>query len=268
MKGRIHSIETFGTLDGPGVRFVVFFQGCPMRCLYCHNPDTWNLSGGTLYTAEELLSQYRKGKEFYRDGGITASGGEPLMQLAFLTELFEEAKKEGIHTCLDTSGSPYRKEEQEAYGRLFSSLDLVLLDIKHSGAREHEMLTGKSQAPVLSFAKALDQAKIPMIVRHVAVPGWTDTKEEARKLGELLKKYRNIQEIEVLPYHTMGVDKYRKLGISYRLEEVPPMKKTQAEILQNEIRKAAEKKQSFQGRCAYPECLPSGTAPGSDCHRR
>ena len=171
MKGRIHSIETFGTLDGPGVRFVVFFQGCPMRCLYCHNPDTWNLSGGTLYTAEELLSQYRKGKEFYRDGGITASGGEPLMQLAFLTELFEEAKKEGIHTCLDTSGSPYRKEEQEAYGRLFSSLDLVLLDIKHSGAREHEMLTGKSQAPVLSFAKALDQAKIPMIVRHVAVPG-------------------------------------------------------------------------------------------------
>lgn len=239
-----------------------------MRCLYCHNPDTWNLSGGTLYTAEELLSQYRKGKEFYRDGGITASGGEPLMQLAFLTELFEEAKKEGIHTCLDTSGSPYRKEEQEAYGRLFSSLDLVLLDIKHSGAREHEMLTGKSQTPVLSFAKALDQAKIPMIVRHVAVPGWTDTKEEARKLGELLKKYRNIQEIEVLPYHTMGVDKYRKLGISYRLEEVPPMKKTQAEILQNEIRKAAGKKQSFQGRCAAPECLPSGTAPGSDCHRR
>ena len=239
-----------------------------MRCLYCHNPDTWNLSGGTLYTAEELLSQYRKGKEFYRDGGITASGGEPLMQLAFLTELFEEAKKEGIHTCLDTSGSPYRKEEQEAYGRLFSSLDLVLLDIKHSGAREHEMLTGKSQTPVLSFAKALDQAKIPMIVRHVAVPGWTDTKEEARKLGELLKKYRNIQEIEVIPYHTMGVDKYRKLGISYRLEEVPPMKKTQAEILQNEIRKAAGKKQSFQGRCAAPECLPSGTAPGSDCHRR
>ena len=190
------------------------------------------------------------------------------MQLAFLTELFEEAKKEGIHTCLDTSGNPYRKEEQEAYGRLFSSLDLVLLDIKHSGAREHEMLTGKSQAPVLSFAKALDQAKIPMIVRHVAVPGWTDTKEEARKLGELLREYHNIQDVEVLPYHTMGVEKYRKLGISYRLEEVPPMKKAQAEILQNEIRKAAEKKQSFQGRCADPECLPSGTAPGSDCHRR
>lgn len=268
MKGRIHSIETFGTLDGPGVRFVVFFQGCPMRCLYCHNPDTWNLSGGTLYTAEELLFQYRKGKEFYRDGGITASGGEPLMQLAFLTELFEEAKKWGIHTCLDTSGSPYRKEEQEMYDRLFSSLDLVLLDIKHSGAREHEMLTGKSQAPVLSFAKALDQAKIPMIVRHVAVPGWTDTKEEARKLGELLREYHNIQDVEVLPYHTMGVEKYRKLGISYRLEEVPPMEKAQAEVLREEIRKTVEKTQSFQGRCADPECLPSGTDLRADRHRR
>ena len=268
MKGRIHSIETFGTLDGPGVRFVVFFQGCPMRCLYCHNPDTWNLSGGTLYTAEELLFQYRKGKEFYRDGGITASGGEPLMQLAFLTELFEEAKKWGIHTCLDTSGSPYRKEEQEMYDRLFSSLDLVLLDIKHSGAREHEMLTGKSQAPILSFAKALDQAKIPMIVRHVAVPGWTDTKEEARKLGELLREYHNIQDVEVLPYHTMGVEKYRKLGISYRLEEVPPMEKAQAEVLREEIRKTVEKTQSFQGRCADPECLPSGTDLRADCHRR
>lgn len=268
MKGRIHSIETFGTLDGPGVRFVVFFQGCPMRCLYCHNPDTWNLSGGTLYTAEELLFQYRKGKEFYRDGGITASGGEPLMQLAFLTELFEEAKKWGIHTCLDTSGSPYRKEEQEMYDRLFSSLDLVLLDIKHSGAREHEMLTGKSQAPILSFAKALDQAKIPMIVRHVAVPGWTDTKEEARKLGELLREYHNIQDVEVLPYHTMGVEKYRKLGISYRLEEVPPMEKAQAEVLKEEIRKTVEKTQSFQGRCADPECLPSGTDLRADRHRR
>ena len=268
MKGRIHSIETFGTLDGPGVRFVVFFQGCPMRCLYCHNPDTWNLSGGTLYTAEELLFQYRKGKEFYRDGGITASGGEPLMQLAFLTELFEEAKKWGIHTCLDTSGSPYRKEEQEMYDRLFSSLDLVLLDIKHSGAREHEMLTGKSQAPVLSFTKALDQAKIPMIVRHVAVPGWTDTKEEARKLGELLREYHNIQDVEVLPYHTMGVEKYRKLGISYRLEEVPPMEKAQAEVLREEIRKTVKKTQSFQGRCADPECLPSGTDLRADRHRR
>ena len=268
MKGRIHSIETFGTLDGPGVRFVVFFQGCPMRCLYCHNPDTWNLSGGTLYTAEELLFQYRKGKEFYRDGGITASGGEPLMQLAFLTELFEEAKKWGIHTCLDTSGSPYRKEEQEMYDRLFSSLDLVLLDIKHSGAREHEMLTGKSQAQVLSFTNALDQAKIPMIVRHVAVPGWTDTKEEARKLGELLREYHNIQDVEVLPYHTMGVEKYRKLGISYRLEEVPPMEKAQAEVLREEIRKTVKKTQSFQGRCADPECLPSGTDLRADRHRR
>ena len=239
-----------------------------MRCLYCHNPDTWNLSGGTLYTAEELLFQYRKGKEFYRDGGITASGGEPLMQLAFLTELFEEAKKWGIHTCLDTSGSPYRKEEQEMYDRLFSSLDLVLLDIKHSGAREHEMLTGKSQAPILSFAKALDQAKIPMIVRHVAVPGWTDTKEEARKLGELLREYHNIQDVEVLPYHTMGVEKYRKLGISYRLEEVPPMEKAQAEVLREEIRKTVEKTQSFQGRCADPECLPSGTDLRADRHRR
>ena len=222
MKGRIHSIETFGTLDGPGVRFVVFFQGCPMRCLYCHNPDTWNLSGGTLYTTEELLSQYRKGKEFYRDGGITASGGEPLMQLAFLTELFEEAKKEGIHTCLDTSGSPYRKEEQEAYGRLFSSLDLVLLDIKQIDEKEHIKLTGHTNRNILAMAQELSDMGKPVWIRHVLVPGGSDKDEYLHRLADFIHTLKNVERVEVLPYHTLGTFKWEKLGIPYPLEGVKP----------------------------------------------
>lgn len=139
-KGYIHSTESFGTVDGPGVRFVVFFQGCPMRCLYCHNPDTWKTGEGKELTAEEILEAYKKNEVFYKNGGITATGGEPLMQLDFLTELFQKAKKQGIHTCLDTSGIMYRKERQEKFVQLFKVLDLVLLDFKHSNETGHKTL--------------------------------------------------------------------------------------------------------------------------------
>lgn len=220
LKGRIHSTESFGTVDGPGVRFVVFFQGCPMRCLYCHNPDTWQPDGGTEMTAAELLEEYKRNEVFYKSGGITATGGEPLMQLPFLTVLFQEAKKEGIHTCLDTSGIMYRKEKLQDYMQLFQVLDLVLLDFKHSTEEEHRKLTAQSQKHILDFARALEKAGIPMVVRHVVVPGFTDSPEHLVRLGRIAGKFRNLKGLEVLPYHTMGAVKYKNLGLSYPLEGV------------------------------------------------
>lgn len=235
--GHIHSTESFGTVDGPGVRFVIFFQGCPMRCKYCHNPDTWAFSGGSEMTADELLEGYERNKDFYKGGGITATGGEPLMQLPFLTELFEKAKKRGIHTCLDTSGIAYSEKKQKEYEALFAVTDLVLLDIKHSMPEGHVLLTSQSQEPVLAFEKALEQANIPVIIRHVVVPGITDGEKELTALGHMIGKWRNLKGLDVLPYHTMGVVKYKNLGIEYPLEGVPNMepakaKEARAKILQ------------------------------------
>lgn len=234
--GRIHSTESFGTVDGPGVRFVVFFQGCPMRCQYCHNPDTWEMKSGTEMSVEQLLEQYNRNKSFYRKGGITATGGEPLMQLEFLTELFAAAKEQGIHTCLDTSGIAYRKSRTEKFQKLFKVTDLVLLDIKHSLPEGHETLTGQKQEHILEFLDALDQAKIPVVIRHVVVPGITDGEEELTALGRILAPHRNIRGLEILPYHTMGIAKYKNLGLDYPLEGVPQMepeaaKQAKAKIL-------------------------------------
>lgn len=236
--GRIHSTESFGTVDGPGVRFVIFFQGCPMRCKYCHNPDTWEMSGGSEMTVEELLTQYERNKNFYKNGGITATGGEPLMQLEFLTELFKEAKKRGIPTCLDTSGIMYRKSQAEKFQKLFQVTDLVLLDIKHSIPKGHKELTGLPQTSVLDFASALEHAGVPVIVRHVVVPGITDRKEELTELGSLIGRWRNLKGLEVLPYHTMGLNKYKELGISYPLEGVPQMDKGEAKKAREAILEA------------------------------
>lgn len=226
--GRIHSLESFGTVDGPGIRFVVFFQGCPMRCQYCHNPDTWETGAGTPMSVEEILSGYEKNKNFYRKGGITATGGEPLLQLGFLTELFREAKRRGIHTCLDTSGIVYRESRQKEFEELFACLDLVLLDMKHSSPEGHRKLTGQEQAPVLAFARALEKARIPMIVRHVVVPGITDEEKHLEDLGKILASFRNLKGLEVLPYHTMGLRKYEALGIPYPLMGVEAMDKADA----------------------------------------
>lgn len=228
MIGYIHSTESFGTVDGPGVRFVIFFQGCPMRCRYCHNPDTWEVHAGTEMTVEELLERYNRNQAFYRKGGITATGGEPLMQLEFLTELFAEAKRRGIHTCLDTSGIMYQRERQEAFDRLFAVTDLVLLDIKHSDAKGHQELTGRKQDPVTGFLKALETAEIPVIIRHVVVPGITDSQEELQGVANMIGKLRNLKGLEVLPYHTMGINKYKNMGMEYPLEGVPEMKPDQA----------------------------------------
>lgn len=234
-KGRIHSIESFGTVDGPGVRFVIFFQGCPMRCLYCHNPDSWNPKGGQEMTVKELLDMYESNVSYYKDGGITATGGEPLMQLEFLTELFRQAKEKRIHTCLDTSGITYNEKRKVKFEELFRYLDLVLLDFKHSEEEAHKKLTAQSQNRILEFAKALEENNIPVIARHVIVPGITDGEEHLYKLGNMIGSYNNVKGLEVLPYHTMGIVKYQNMGLDYPLEGVENMDKEKTKELRNII---------------------------------
>ncbi|MBO5354409.1 MAG: pyruvate formate lyase-activating protein [Lachnospiraceae bacterium] len=223
--GAIHSVETFGTVDGPGIRYVVFFQGCPFRCLFCHNPDTWVPNGGTRMTVDELLAGYQKNISFYKKGGITATGGEPLMQLDFLTTLFQKAKEQGIHTCLDTSGAVYHETRRADFEILLSYTDLVLLDFKHSDREEHKKLTGMYNDAPLAFAALLSEKKIPMVVRHVLVPEITDTTEQLENLGKLMRQFKNVVGLEVLPFHQMGTVKYKNLGIPYPLEGVKALTK-------------------------------------------
>ena len=229
MEGRIHSIESFGTVDGPGIRLVVFFQGCPMRCLYCHNPDTWQPSSGEAMTAEDILALYRKNKAFYKKGGITATGGEPMLQLDFLTELFEKAKAEGIHTCLDTSGVTFRTEQTERYDRLLASTDLVMLDIKHAIPERHRALTGHGSENILAFAKHASEKGVPLWIRHVVVPGWTDDEASLAEVGRLMAQWKTVKALDVLPYHDMGVRKYQEMGIAYPLTGVPALSNADAQ---------------------------------------
>ena len=224
MKGYIHSIESFGTVDGPGLRFVVFFQGCPMRCRYCHNPDTWQPNTGTEMTAQEIMEKFRRNKAFYSSGGITVTGGEPLLQIDFLTELFRRAKAEGVHTCIDTSGITYNPSNAEYMKKLdilMEYTDLIMLDIKHIDEEKHRALTAHSNKNILEFVKYLDGKKIPLWIRHVVVPTVTDDPVYWEKLGRFMATVSNIKALDVLPYHTMGVKKYHELGIEYPLEGVP-----------------------------------------------
>ena len=253
-KGLIHSIESFGTVDGPGVRMVVFFQGCPLRCLYCHNPDSWKTDRGEWMTVNEILSMYERNRAFYdRNGGITATGGEPLRQIGFLTSLFAEAKKRGIHTALDTSGWLYRKEQDEDYDELLSFTDYVLLDIKHSDPEGHIALTGKTQAPVLEFLSKLDDLGIPTMIRHVSVPGLTDSDEELSELGRIIARYDNITGLDILPYHTMGERKYRELGIPYPLEGVNAMAKEEAKKKREIAVKAYQEERMKRRADVFPD---------------
>lgn len=222
LTGRIHSTESFGTVDGPGVRFVVFFQGCPMRCKYCHNPDTWEKSGGTEMTVREILTLYERNKAFYGNGGITATGGEPMVQLGFLTALFTEAKRRRIHTCLDTSGVCYDPGHPEKFDALLNVTDLVMLDIKHIDDAKHRELTGHSNVNILAFARRLSAQGIPVWIRHVIVPGWTDDRAEQLALGDALGGIRTLKALDCLPYHDMGKRKYEELGIPYPLPDTPP----------------------------------------------
>lgn len=261
--GKIHSIETFGTVDGPGVRFVVFFQGCPMLCQYCHNPDTWLPEDGEEVTADEILIRMKRNLAFYKTGGITATGGEPMLQMEFLTELFTKAKALGIHTCLDTSGImfPWMPKEIAAAAQegdaaqkmksvvdaqrkkvdaLLSVTDLVMLDIKHIDSEAHRKLTGHPNENILEFARYLDAKDVPVWIRHVVVPGITYDRVELTELGHFLGALSNVEKLEVLPYHALGKVKYDNLGIDYVLKDTPQLTKEQAKEARQIIRAAME----------------------------
>ena len=242
MKGYVHSIETFGTVDGPGTRYVVFVQGCPMRCKYCHNPDTWQTNIGEMKDTDEILKDYDSYKEFYGNGGgLTITGGEPLLQIDFITELYEKAKAKGIHTCLDTSGIVFNENNKalmEKFDRLMKSVDLVLLDIKHIDPEQHKELTNQPNDQILAFAKYLDKKNITVWIRHVVVPGITYNEEYLTKLGEFLGTLNNVKALDVLPYHTMGVVKYENLGIEYPLKDVEALTTEQGHEAREIIRKA------------------------------
>lgn len=245
MVGYIHSIETFGTVDGPGVRYVVFLKGCPMRCQYCHNPDTWGRAGATEKTVEEILDDYERYKPFLKGGGLTVTGGEPLVQIDFLIELFEEAKKRDIHTCLDTSGIMFRRNEPETlakYERLMKSTDLIMLDIKHIDPEEHKKLTGQPCDNIFDFLKFLDEQEKVIWIRHVLVPGITLVPEYLERLGEFMAQFTHIKALDVLPYHDMGKEKYEKMGMDYVLKDVEPATKEDAISARNTILEAMKRK--------------------------
>lgn len=226
MKGNIHSIETFGTVDGPGIRYVVFTQGCLLRCLYCHNADTWEIGTGKVMTTDEIMADFESYLPFIEasGGGITVSGGEPLLQMDFMIDLFRKCKDRGIHTTVDSSGGCYSTEEgfQAKLKELIQYTDLVLLDLKHLDDDAHRKLTGRSNANILQFARFLSDNKVPVWVRHVLVPGWTDSEDHLRRMGDFIKTLENVKKIEVLPYHKLGVYKWKTLGYKYALEDVEP----------------------------------------------
>ena len=226
-KGALHSIETFGSVDGPGIRYVIFLQGCAMRCQFCHNADTWQMRNGEA-EAKDVLQRALRYRSYWRGGGgITVSGGEPLLQIDFLLELFEEAKKQGIHTVIDTCGQPFTREEPffSKFKALMTNTDLVLLDIKHIDEEAHRALTGRSGAHARAFARYLSERGKPMWIRHVLVPGITDDDGALLRLKAFIDGLKTVEKVEVLPYHTLGIAKYRALGMEYPLEGVRPPEK-------------------------------------------
>ncbi len=227
MDGRIHSLESFGTVDGPGTRYVVFVQGCPMRCAYCHNPDTWAMTGGTMMSPEYIFEQYKRNEPFYKNGGITVTGGEPLMQVDFLISLFTICKEHGVHTCIDSSGIAYKKDSNpewlEKLDKLMTLTDLVMLDIKHIDPEKHIELTGQPNDGILAFAEYLSEKNVDTWIRHVIVPGITDDDEYLYKLGYFIGGLKSLKALDALPYHTMGKVKYEKLGMEYKLADVPAL---------------------------------------------
>lgn len=230
IKGRIHSVESLGSADGPGVRYIVFLKGCNMRCQYCHNPDTWAKDGGELMTPEEVLKKALRYKTYWKEkGGITVSGGEALLQIDFVTELFRLAKEKGVNTCLDTSGNPFSLEEpfKSKFDELMKYTDLFMLDIKHMDDAAHRKLTGQTNQNILEMAAYLSDHGKAMWIRHVLVPGITTEEDELYRLRSFLDTLKTVERVEVLPYHTLGVFKWKELGIPYQLEGVDPPTKEQ-----------------------------------------
>ena len=223
--GYVHSLETFGSVDGPGVRYLIFLTGCAMRCQYCHNPDTWKMSAGKPYTADELIKSAIKYRSYWRSkGGITISGGDPLLQIDFLLDFCKKAKEEDIHMTIDTSGSPFTREEPyfSKFQELTKYVDLFLLDIKHIDMMKHEALTGCSNDNILDMACYLSEIGKPVWIRHVLVPEKTDDDEDLQRLRAFIDTLNNVEKVEVLAYHTLGVKKWEDMDILYPLEGIEP----------------------------------------------
>ncbi|WP_068557595.1 pyruvate formate-lyase-activating protein [Thermotalea metallivorans] len=218
VKAKVHSVETCGTVDGPGIRYILFLSGCPLRCKYCHNCDTWTGSTGRIMDVDEIMEDVKKYRPYFHfsKGGITVSGGEPTMQYAFLEELLKRCKEEGIHTCIDTSGYC----DLDKADIFLPYTDLVLLDLKHIDDRKHKELTGVSNEKILKFAWHLSVKGIPVWIRHVVVPGYTDDLQDVERLCQFMKELKNVERVELLPYHTMGVHKWEELGFHYELRDV------------------------------------------------
>lgn len=222
IKGNIHSIESFGSVDGPGVRFLVFLKGCHLRCRYCHNADTWEEGSTDQRTADELLEHALRYKDYWgREGGITVSGGEPLLQLEFLTDLFTKAKAKGVHTCIDTAGEPFSRDPEwfGQFEQLMQVTDLLLMDIKHIDRDKHIRLTGKPNDNILDMFRYLSDINKPIWIRYVLVPELTDDEDDLRRTGAFISQLSNVQKIDVLPYHSMGAYKWEKLGYRYTLAD-------------------------------------------------
>lgn len=225
MIGHIHSTESFGAADGPGVRFIVFMQGCHMRCRYCHNPDTWKMDGGDEVTADEILKRALRFKPYWgKDGGITISGGEPLLQIDFVIELFKKAKELGINTCIDTAGNPFTKEEPffSKFEELMKYTDLLLLDLKEINPTRHKDLTGFDNSNIIEMAKYLSEINKPVWIRHVLVPEHSDFDEDLDALGDFIDTLSNVDPCRDFTYHTLGKFKWENLGIPYTLESISP----------------------------------------------
>jgi len=228
IKGRLHSIETFGAVDGPGIRTVFFMQGCPARCAYCHNPDSWKVGAGRDVEVDELVHRAKRGSAYYgKEGGVTFSGGEPLMQGEFLLEAIKAIKAEGFHVALDTSGT-YLDEHSEA---VIDAVDLILLDIKHVDPDEFKNLTGREQDMLYPLIDMINRLGKPVWIRQVIMPGYNDTEAYIESLNAFLKQIKTIEKIELLGYHSMAVKKYEKLGMEYRLKDMKPMDKTRLQEL-------------------------------------
>ena len=223
MEGYIHQLESFGCADGPGSRFIIFFAGCGLRCKYCHNPDTWKMTDGKLYTVDQLVTEAMSCQSYWgKKGGVTVSGGEPLMQIDFLIELFKKLKELGVNTCIDTAGGPFTKEGPwfEKFNELMNYTDILLMDIKHIDEDEHVKLTGRTGKNIREMFAYLDEIKKPVWIRHVLVPGITDNDEYLTKTRDYIRTLGNVERVEVLPYHGLGAMKYKSLGIDYELKDL------------------------------------------------
>ena len=225
--GYIHSVETFGLVDGPGVRYIIFLQGCAMRCQYCHNPETWAFTKDTAKTPQEAFTAAYRYRNYWRsNGGLTISGGEPLLQMDFVSEVFRLARAKKVHTALDTSAQPFAPDNADwmaRFDRLLENTDLVILDLKEIDDEKHKKLTGHSNKNILAMAQYVASKGVHLWIRHVLVPGLTDDEEGLRRTADFIRSLKTVQRVEVLPYHTLGLFKWQKLGIPYPLPDaVPP----------------------------------------------